>query len=124
MTGPCLSTADPCASFAAPLCDDDSDCDSAAVLLNPRGYWACAAHATTRPGPWRLVGPVACESDMDRSCFQWRQVGHGRALADESGRVSILEPGIPGFLGRYDLFIGSAFGNHTGWPPGKWVRRG
>lgn len=75
MTGPCLSTADPCASFAAPLCDDDSDCDSAAVLLNPRGYWACAAHATTRPGPWRLVGPVACESGGEWVCeCQWTRV--------------------------------------------------
>lgn len=107
MTGPCLSTADPCASFAAPLCLDDSDCDSAAVLLNPGGYWACAAHATTRPGPWRLVGPVACESGGEWMCLPWQLSGEIRALLD-----------------RYETKIIVPLPRGTDDPPSGWLRRG
>jgi|GEM_PF-5463102 len=89
----CLHTADPCASFAAPICLDDSDCDSAATLINPGDYWACAVHATTRPGPWRLVGPVACESDMDRSCeghWQAMRRAYNALLLEQYSPVALL----------------------------------
>ena len=122
MTAPCLCTADPCASFAAPICLDDSDCDSAATLLNPGGLWACAAHAATRPGPWRLVGPVACESDLDRSCERWQPVGLGRALVDGEGRVSRLEQGLPDFLAGYKMLLPLPRGTDD--PPSGWLRRG
>jgi len=68
MSALCCCTADPCASFAAPICLDNSDCDNPAVLLNPGGCWACATHAPARPGPWTLVGPVACRSDGEPLC--------------------------------------------------------
>lgn len=98
MQGSCVCAADPCPSFAAPICLDDSDCDSAATLLNPGGYWACVVHATTRPGPWHLVGLVACESDGEQACddiqAMLRQRFNAKLLEEHNFRPECVDTAV------------------------------